>query len=79
MADPSLHGNGYPCPACEMRREAQDKGAILRPETPCNACGGLGRLAYSDAEIVARTVEEARRLYWPAFEARIARNQENFT
>lgn len=72
MADPTLHGNGYACPACELRREAEDKGAILRPDVPCNVCGGLGRLGYSDAEIVRRTVDEARRLYWPAFKARIA-------
>ena len=72
MADKSLHGNGYACPACEMRREAEDKGAILRPDAPCNVCNGSGRLGYSAAQIVARTVEEARRLYWPAFEARIA-------
>lgn len=72
MADKSLHGNGYVCPACEMRREAEDKGAVLRPDVPCNVCEGSGRLGYTDAEIVARTVEEARRLYWPAFDARIA-------
>lgn len=72
MADLTLHGNGYPCPACALRREAEDKSAVLRPDVPCNVCRGLGRLGYSEAEIVRRTVEEARRLYWPAFEGRMA-------
>lgn len=72
MADHTLHGNGYACPACEMRREVEDKSIVLRPDVPCNVCRGSGRLGYSDAEIVRRTVEEARRLYWPQFEARIA-------
>lgn len=71
MADPALHGNGYACPACALRREVEDKTEILRPEVPCNVCKGTSRLGYSDAEIVARTVEEARRIYWPVFEARI--------
>ncbi|MCL4069029.1 hypothetical protein M3484_20945 [Pseudomonas sp. GX19020] len=72
MADPTLHGNGYACPACEMRREVEDKTQILRPKVPCNVCAGLGRLGYTEAEIVARTVEEARRVYWPEFEKRIS-------
>lgn len=72
MADPTLHGNGYACPACEMRREVEDMRAVLRPAVPCNVCAGTGRLGYSDAEIVRRTVEVARRLYWPEFDRRIA-------
>lgn len=72
MADPNLHGNGEACPACQLRREAEDKGAVIRPDTPCNVCHGTGRLAFSEAEIVARTVAEARRIYWPAFDRRIA-------
>lgn len=68
MADKTLHDNGYACPACALRREAEDKGAVLRPDVPCNVCGGLGRLGFSDAEICHRTVEEARRCYWPEVE-----------
>ena len=65
MADITLHGNGgEACPACALRREAEDKGA----DVPCNVCGGLGRLGFSDAEICHRTVEEARRCYWPEVE-----------
>lgn len=72
MPDPALHGNGHACPACELRREAEDKGAFLRPDVPCNVCKGVGRLPIPEAEIVRRTVEEARRVYWPAFDARTA-------
>lgn len=72
MPDPTLHGNGEPCPACALRREAMDQGAIIRPDTPCNVCAGSGRLGYATAYIVALTVAEARRIHWPAFEARIA-------
>lgn len=72
MADITLHGNGEACPACALRREVQDHGAILRPDVPCNVCGGLGRLGFTDAEICRRTVEEARRCYWPEVERRWA-------
>jgi len=72
MPDAALHGNGYACPACELRRDAEDRGAILRPDVPCNVCHGIGRLGFSAAEICAATVEEARRIYWPEFERRIA-------
>lgn len=71
MPDPTLHGNHDPCPACELRRQVVDTGAITRPEVPCNVCQGVGFLPLSDAEIVRRTVEEARRIYWPQFERRI--------
>lgn len=71
MADITLQGNGYPCPACELRREVEDKTQIMRPDVPCNVCKGLGRLGFSDAEIVGRAVDEARRLYWPQFDARL--------
>ena len=72
MADITLHGNGEACPACELRREAQDNGAVLRPEVPCNVCKGTGRLGFTAAEICRRTVEEARRCYWPEVERRWA-------
>ena len=70
MPDASLHGNGYACPACELRRDAEDRGAVLRPVAPCNVCKGSGRIGHGAAEICARTVEEARRIYWPEFERR---------
>lgn len=72
MADKTLHDNGYACPACALRREAEDKGAVLRPDVPCNVCGGVGRLGFSEAEICHHTVEEARRCYWPEVERRWA-------
>lgn len=67
-ATPYLHGNHDPCPACQLRREAQDLGPAIREDVPCNACGGKGYLPLSNAEIVARMVEEARRTYWPTKE-----------
>ncbi len=72
MPTPELHGNHDPCPACEMRREAMDTAPIDRPEVPCNVCAGTGMLPLEAAEVVRRTVVEARRVYWPAFERRIA-------
>ena len=72
MPDHTLHGNGEPCPACELRREALDRSQILQPVIECQVCDGSGLVPLSAAEIVRRTCEEARRIYWPAFEARIA-------
>ena len=66
MTTPYLHGNHDTCPACALRREMQDNAPMIRPEVPCNVCGGAGYLTLSDAEIVRRTVEEARRIYWPS-------------
>ncbi|SEB96728.1 hypothetical protein [Rhodobacter sp. 24-YEA-8] len=76
MAGPTLHGNGHPCPAGELRREVEDKTLILRPGIACSVCKGVGSLGFTEAEIVARTVKEARRLYWPAFEVRATRQNE---
>jgi len=70
VATPYLHGNSEPCPACELRREVVAR-QVVRPLAPCNVCAGLGYLTFSDAEIVQRTVDEARRLYWPQFEQRV--------
>lgn len=72
MPDPSLHGNHDPCPACEMRRELADLAPIDRAQIPCNVCAGVGWLPLSEAEIVRRTCEEARRIYWPEVERRMA-------
>lgn len=72
MTDHDLHGNHDPCPACEMRRQARGRAPIAKGEIACNVCGGQGWLPLSDAEIVRRTCEEARRIYWPQFEARVA-------
>ncbi len=65
-----LHGNHDPCAACELRREMQDTAPVTREAIPCNVCGGKGYLPLSSAEIVQRTAEEARRIYWPQVEAR---------
>lgn len=69
MPDPDLHGNHDPCPACQMRREVMDTAPITRAEIPCNVCKGVGWLALSEAEIVRRTCDEARRIYWPNWSA----------
>lgn len=62
MADPFLHGNGYPCPACELQREADRErtvfGSKVRP--PCNNCEGTGRIAKPKAQIVSEQVASAR-------------------
>lgn len=70
MADPGLHENGEPCPACALRREAEDKTSILRTPVPCNNCGGTGRIGFSDAQIVATAAAWAREHYWPEFDRR---------
>ena len=72
MPDPTLHGNHDPCPHCELRREMQDTAPITREAISCNVCAGGGFLPLDSAEIVRRTVEEARRIYWPEWERRIA-------
>lgn len=72
MSDPDLHGNHDPCPACALRREVLGPVLIGKGEVACNVCHGLGWLVLSDAEIVRRTCDEARRLYWPEFERRTA-------
>lgn len=76
MPDPDLHGNHDPCPACELRREALGPVPIDHGWADCNVCDGTGYLALSVAEIVRRTCEEARRIYWPAFERRVAAQNE---
>ncbi|MBV7408172.1 hypothetical protein [Maritimibacter sp. DP1N21-5] len=72
MTDNSLHGNHDPCPACELRREVQDTRPAIREPVPCNVCKGVDFLPLTDAEIVRRTVEEARRIYWPDWERRVS-------
>ena len=52
---------------------AEARAEVARQaEVPCNVCNGVGWLTLDDAEIVRRTCEEARRVYWSAFEARIS-------
>ncbi len=63
MPDHTLHGNHDRCEACELRREAHDTRPFNRAEVPCNACNGVGWLPLNTADIVRRTVEEARRCY----------------
>ena len=74
MPDFTLHGNHDPCPACDLRRAAifARAGAVPIPigAVECNLCGGTGMIALTPAEITARTAEEARRTYWPAFDER---------
>lgn len=70
MPDATLHGNHEPCDACALRREVEDTRPIEREAIPCNVCEGKGFLPLKTAEIVRRTCEEARRLYWPEFDRR---------
>ncbi len=65
MPDPTLHGNGYTCPACELRREADRKcSAFESSDIPCNQCNGIGRIAKTAAQIVAEQVAWAREHHW---------------
>ncbi len=70
MADPTLHGNGIACPACELRREEAHRHFTGRIDVPCNNCGGTGRVAFSTSDIIRGHVVWARENYWPE---RIAR------
>lgn len=70
MPDPDLHGNHDACPACALRRETQGAVPIDHGSIACNRCGGKGYLPLAPAEIVRRTVAEARRLRWPDLHAR---------
>lgn len=65
MPDPSLHGNGYTCPACELRREEGRSLSGFGPDaTPCNMCNDTGRMAYSVREVYHRQLADARDHYW---------------
>jgi hypothetical protein len=70
MPDAALHGNGYNCPACELRREEQAARGEWPRVPDCNRCKGTGRLALRTKDIVAAAVAEARAHYWPERDAR---------
>lgn len=75
MPDFTLTGNHDPCPACALRREALAEAAgrpvpIPFGQVECNNCGGTGMIRLTDREIIARTVKDAIRLHWPAFDER---------
>ena len=68
MPAPHLHGNGLPCPACALQREARGvpRGFGRVPGLACNRCGGTGLVAKSAARIVAEALRAAREgLAWP--------------
>lgn len=74
MPDPYLHGNGEACHACadgRFRVSLKYNSPVMRPEGRCTTCHGTGKAPLPTAEIVARTVEEARRIYWPQWERRV--------
>lgn len=73
MPDISLHGNGVPCPACELRRDQLREGKALDQRVECNFCGGLGRVGRAVEAIIKEAVEWAAVHYWPAKEAEWAR------
>ena len=66
MPDPSLHGNGYNCPACELRREEDRKRTTLGSKTgrKCNHCNGTGRIAFTLRETYELQLADARKYYW---------------
>lgn len=69
MPNKYLHGNGYHCPACKLRRDNQPLGFAIRrqagnTEITCNHCDGTGRIARDPADIVADAVAEAARFHW---------------
>lgn len=66
--DATLHENGDPCPACELRREDRDPWDTT--PVPCNTCRGSGRVSRGEVEVAARSVAWARKCYWPEREAR---------
>ena len=74
MADPALHGSGHTCPACELRREAVNAEIGGAVDVPCNECGGTGRIAIAETDIIAGCVAWARENYWPARIARWAQH-----
>ena len=60
MPDPTLHGNGYTCPACELRREVDQQRTVFgSSDIPCNQCNGIGRIANTAAQIVAALLPAA--------------------
>lgn len=73
MADITLHGNGIPCPSCELRREARDPWDSS--PVPCNDCNGTGRKG-TDFQAYLDAVAWAKEHYWPAKEAAWAAQNE---
>lgn len=74
MPDPSLHGNGTDCPACE------GSGAVAtEPDGTrrCPICRGAGRLARPLEQIVADHVREARLHYWPEVDRRAKKERHH--
>lgn len=64
MVDKTLHGNGFTCPACQLRHQtAPFFGTLLGP-TPCNFCDGTGRLPRQIEDIIAGQIAEARKHHW---------------
>ena len=66
MPDPTLHGNGYTCTACELRRETDRARRVFGSNTgiDCNHCNGTGRIAFTLREIYEFQLADARRYYW---------------
>jgi len=66
MPNPSLHGNGYTCPACELRREEDRKRTAVGSKTgpKCNRCNGTGRIAFTLRETYELQLADARKYYW---------------
>lgn len=66
MPDPSLHGNGYTCPACELQREADREYTVFgsRNGKPCNQCNGTGRIAFTLRETYELQLADAHKFYW---------------
>lgn len=60
MADRFLHGNGRPCPRCNgLGRVSKPLGACVY-RVRCAPCAGSGRVALTQAQIVAAQIAEHR-------------------
>lgn len=77
MTHARLHPDRQPRPLPRLRAPARGAGgAAGRPvpipfgQVECNNCGGTGMIKLTEREIIARTVKEAIRLHWPAFDER---------
>lgn len=65
MPNRFLHGNGYKCPACELRRAEIKLGPFADPpKLECNECDSTGRIALTAETIIAKQVAWNTVHYW---------------
>ncbi|MBT3140440.1 hypothetical protein KL867_05220 [Ruegeria litorea] len=65
MPDPSLHGNGFTCPACALQRETDlERTRFGSLKIDCNICNGTGRIAKTITQIYTESVALAQQHHW---------------